>query len=330
MLPPPPPFRPLPLLGGPRAQTLLGALPRPGLSGFAHRAFERRFRLPDGGRLIAREHRRGGRPLVVILHGLTGDSEAGYALGLARALFDAGFDALRLNARGALGSEAESGGLHHAARSDDLLEVLRQLEGEAPALYVAGFSLGGSIALRMISQAAERLPVRLGGLFAVSPPLDLAACAERLRHGGFNRILTGRFLRAFARSLGRQPNLPALDIRPAEVAGLGSVLEFDRRVTAPANGYPSVEAYYRDASPLTHIAGARLPGLILHALDDPLVDPAGLEDPRLLARANLVIEALPRGGHVGFVAAGRIRARRRYAETRALAWFNALEARRPG
>lgn len=328
MLPDPPPFRPPPLLGGPTAQTLLGALPRPGLGAFARQAVERRFRLADGGRLLAREHRRGGRPLVVILHGLTGDSEASYALGLARALFGAGFDALRLNARGALDTEAESGGLHHAARSDDVLEVLRQLEGEAPALYVAGFSLGGSIALRLISEAAGRLPARLGGLLAVSPPLDLAACAERLRHGRLNRILTGRFLRAFARSLERQPNLPPLGIRPAEVAGLGSVLEFDRRVTAPANGYPSVEAYYRDASPLTHIAGARLPGLILHALDDPLVDPAGLSDPRLLSRPNLRIEALPRGGHVGFVAAGGARGRRRYAETRALDWFSALEARR--
>ena len=157
----------------------------------------------------------------------------------------------------------------------------------------------------------------------------MAACAERLRRGRFNRILTGRFLRAFARSLERQPDLPPLGIRPAEVPGLDSVLEFDRLVTAPANGYPSVEAYYQDASPLTFIARARLPGLILHALDDPLVDPAGLSDPRLQGRSNLRLELLPRGGHVGFVAAGGS-GRPRYAESRALCWFSALEARRLG
>jgi uncharacterized protein len=325
------PFETWPLLGGPTAQTLLGAVPRRGLRAFARGAQDRWFEVSGSGRLLARVHLAGPqRPLAVILPGLTGDSESVYALGLARHLYVNGFDTLRLNFRGALGTEAVAGGLHHAARSNDVLDVLQQLAPSTQSLYVIGYSLGGSVALRLAGVSSGNLPGNLRALAVVSPPLDLAACAERLLHGHLNRWLTRRFLRSFALTLARQPLPPLAGVQPAEVLKLPSVLAFDRLFTAPAAGYPSVEAYYTDASPLTWIHRAELPGLILHALDDPLVDPAGVRDPRLLARPNIQVEALHRGGHVGFVGRRRSDGPRHYAETRILAFLRGLEAGQKG
>lgn len=46
--------------------------------------------------------------------------------------------------------------------------------------------------------------------------------------------------------------------------------EFDREVQCPTWGYPTVDAYYRDASSSDSVLAIRIPFLALNAKDDPV------------------------------------------------------------
>src|SRR5215469_5724240 len=71
------------------------------------------FLMADGDRLVASLHRphpepggiQAGRPLVILIHGLTGSEDSVYIRTSARHLLERGYPVLRLNLRGAGPSE---------------------------------------------------------------------------------------------------------------------------------------------------------------------------------------------------------------------------------
>ena len=73
---------------------------------------------------------------------------------------------------------------------------------------------------------------------------------------------------------------------------------FDGLYIAPDAGYPSAEAYYADASAGPRLAGARVPGLVLSAADDPFV-PIGIFEPYHGMPAIAFVHP-PHGGHLGY------------------------------
>lgn len=328
-----------PVLGGGRRMTLLGALPRVGLAGFAADAEERRFALDDGSALVGRCHWQAGRrrdvPVAVLLHGLAGSAESGYVVGTAAKLFAAGFHVVRLNARNCGGTEHLARSIYHAAQIDDPLAVLRELSltDGFERLYQVGFSMGGSLSL-LAAAHPDRLPDALCGLVAISPPLDLDACSLRLQSTAFNRGLGRRFLQSFSAMLQTRERLFPGQIDLAALDAVRTLREFDRAFTAPLAGYASLADYYAAGSVRGRLHALDRPTLIIHALDDPVVDPAAFRERCWSALPLVRAEVSPTGGHVGFVGAARSRGPRgvdpdrRWAENRVVDFLHALEQRR--
>ena len=241
--------------------------------------------------------------LVVLLHGLGGSSEAGGVRRLGQVLAGAGFGVLRLNLRGAGPGRSLAAGTYAAACNRDLLPVLHQIAGlAAPApLLGVGLSLGGTVLLN----AALAEPGLLAGLVCVSSPLDLAACSDQIGRPR-NRLYQHWLLRRLiALTLGDPFGLdPAEQARLQGPGAPGSIRAFDAAITAPRWGYPSVEAYYRDASPLQRLlAGAPLPPtLLVHSLDDPWVPATATQQLAAAAPAATPAEVVltAGGGHNGF------------------------------
>src|SRR5204862_242566 len=78
-----------------------------------------------------------GRPLVVLIHGLTGCEDSVYILGAARHLLNLGYTVLRLNVRGAGPSRAYCGEHYHVGRTSDFRRVLWQLpDGDDPSVPI--------------------------------------------------------------------------------------------------------------------------------------------------------------------------------------------------
>lgn len=60
------------------------------------------------------------------------------------------------------------------------------------------------------------------------------------------------------------------DIDVERVKNAADIREFDKLFLAPASGYPTPGAYYRDGSCCDALLAVRTPLLALNALDDPV------------------------------------------------------------
>ena len=312
------PFRPHPLLPGGHLQTVAGwAWPRRFRAYPADEA--RLFEVEPGVRILARcrwQGDRGAAPATLVLvHGLGGSAEAPYVLGTARLAYEAGANVVRLNQRNCGGTEHLTPTLYHSGMSGDLAAVMRELTGRdgLSRILLAGFSMGGNLALKMAAEMGEGAPSAFSGVCAVSPPLDLKETALNLERTS-NRLYQRAFVRGLRRLVERKKELyPRLyDLRGLD--RLRTVRDFDESYTAPHGGFASADDYYARSSALSFIPRLRVPALILHARDDPLVPFGPLLRPETLKNPCIVTVMPPHGGHVAFVSSRK--KRRFWAEER--------------
>jgi predicted alpha/beta-fold hydrolase len=315
------PFRPHRLARGGHRQTLLGYFRRRNVA-WPHATEDMVVDAGDGVKLLLRASWQPGprdaRPALVLVHGLGGWDGAGYGLATGIMAFASGWHVVRMNLRGAGDGMGLSPVLYNAGVDADLLRVLEALEPRAPRLAVVGFSLGANLALLVLGRRPEQVPAGLQGAVAVSPPLDLAACAASLERPE-NRLYQLYFVRNLCRAYReRQAARPDLYAPGLEV-GVRTVREYDQRITARYGGYRDAADYYAQSSAGPRLIGIRHPALILAALDDPMIPIESVA--RWPLSSSVARELLPTGGHVGFVAPTRAPASF-WAAERALAFLN--------
>jgi predicted alpha/beta-fold hydrolase len=186
------------------------------------------------------------------------------------------------------------------------MAVLRELmerDGLA-AVAVAGYSLGGNLALRMAGEYGDDAPRQLKAFAAVSPTLDLAACVAALERAP-NWLYQWNFVRDLKQRVRRKARLYP-DIYPTRpLRALRTVREFDDRYTAPMSGFESAADYYHRASALRLIDRVARPTLIIAADDDPFVPVDQFREPAVTGNPNLKVIVTRHGGHCGFVEARR-------------------------
>ena len=126
-----PPFEPHPWLRGGHSQTIVGRY----LGGSRQRLVgsPREVPLADGDRLVIREsvpsRWEPPRPTALLVHGLAGSADASYVVRVGRRLSALGVRVVRVNLRGAGEGFGLARGIYHAGRSDDLRQVVDDLEG---------------------------------------------------------------------------------------------------------------------------------------------------------------------------------------------------------
>jgi predicted alpha/beta-fold hydrolase len=319
-------FEPHPLLRNPHAQTLVCAfLPRqfPRLP----RGVSREFETEPGTRIRGECHWQAvpkESPTLVLVHGLEGSSDSGYMRGLAERAFAAGWNAVRLNQRNCGGTESLTPTLYNSGLSGDYRAVLAELiERDAlPEIFIAGYSMGGNLVLKMAGELGDAAPPQLRGVAGVCACIDLARCADAL-------ALPANFLyeRHFVRNLKSRMRRKALlfpgkfDLEP--LARVRSVREFDDVITAKYCGFRNAADYYERSSALRVASEIRVPTLIVTAQDDPFVPFATFSDPAVAKNPHVHILAPERGGHCAFISrhAG---AQRFWAEARLMDFIAAL------
>lgn len=232
--------------------------------------------------------------LVVVIHGLGGDTESRYVLRTARSADEAGLSYLRLNMRGADRSGED---IYHAGQSDDLRAALASPRLAAfSRIYVVGFSLGGHIALRWATEP-HRDP-RVKALIAVCSPLDLRFGAHAIqRPAGLPyqwHVLRG--LKRMYRAATRRP----LPIPVERAVRLRTILEWDEEVVVPRFGFESRAHYYESQSVGPRLPDVDLPTLFVAAEGDPVVTADQLRPWLADASSAVEIAWTGRGGHVGF------------------------------
>jgi uncharacterized protein len=327
-----PAFVPHPALKNGHAQTLAGALMRRRFKLTAGNREERLFDIAPGVQVLGYcswQAERTAHPTLVLAHGMEGSTESRYMLGTAEKALAAGFNVIRMNVRNCGGTEHLSPTLYHAGLTDDLKQIIKEL-GERDGLgeiYLAGFSLGGNMALKLAGEYGSDAPPNLRGVIAVSPSIDLAICADAIELRS-NLIYHFKFITSLRNRLRRKARLFPDRYDVSRLRGIWTIRQFDDLITAPHMGFQNVAHYYERASSLPFIKQITVPTLIVHAKDDPFIPFAQFEGEEVTSNPNVTLIAPAHGGHVGFIAASGEGESRFWAETM-IVEFVRLISRRP-
>jgi predicted alpha/beta-fold hydrolase len=251
---------------------------------------------PDSGLRIADRE----RPLLVLFHGLEGNSNSQYARGLMHAATQRGWTGVVVHFRGCSGELNRLPRAYHSGDSAEINWILRRLRAQhiGGPLFAVGISLGGNALLKWLGEQGDAARHVVERAAAVSAPVDLHAAGNALEQG-FNMIYTKNFLATMKRK-----SLAKLLVHPgifdaAALHATRTLREFDDLVTAPLHGYAGVDDYYTRASSKPHLASITVPTLLLNARNDPFLPAAALPESHMLSAA--VTAAFPEeGGHVGF------------------------------
>jgi hypothetical protein len=300
-------FIPRSLLRGGHAQTLAAALlpRRNSLPAAEARLFNVEAGVADV-QVLCHCHWQAERRRVatlVLLHGLEGSSDAQYILGTAGKAWAAGMNVVRMNMRNCGGTERLAPTLYHSGLSADLGAVVGELirEDKLKRIFLAGFSMGGNITLKLAGEWGGEAPAEVRALAAVSPAMDLAACADAL-HRPANRLYEWNFLWGLKRRLRAKARLFPGRYETRGLRRLGSVRDFDDQVTARYCGFTGADDYYFRSSAARVVERIARPTLILHSLDDPFVPLTVETRAKALANPHIRLVETAGGGHCAFLA----------------------------
>ena len=154
---------------------------------------------------------------LIALHGLNGSSEAHYMRGLAAKAFARGMNVVRLNQRNCGDTEHLAEGLFHSGLTADAAHVVDELTrvDGLPAIGVAGYSLGGNLALKLAGEYGAHAPAALVGVAAVSPIIEISECTRALERPE-NWLYQWNFVRDLKRRMRRKDAVPPRPVRSVE------------------------------------------------------------------------------------------------------------------
>ncbi|MHA8106555.1 YheT family hydrolase [Aquirufa sp. 5-AUSEE-100C1] len=279
-----------------------------------------RLELPDGDFLDVDWHLRNGelheKPLLIVSHGLEGNSRRHYITGLIRSFPD--FHALAWNYRSCSGDPNQNLRFYHSGATDDLDFVIQEaLSRGVKDIYLAGFSLGGNLSLKWLGENGKKASQFVRKAVAFSVPLHLSSSSQQLTRWE-NRLYTHRFLQTLLEKVTEKSARYPQDITPSMLASIRSLYEFDNVITGPLHGFKDAEDYYERNSSLYFLSGIRVPTLIVNAKNDPFLSQECLPDQ--IDSDFVQIELPDSGGHCGFYPSNY--RGQTWAEQRAAAWFN--------
>jgi hypothetical protein len=250
---------------------------------------------------------RAQRLTAVLVHGLEGSSESQYVVGNANKLWRAGANVVRMNMRNCGGREYEMARrtptLYHSGLSGDVDAVMRHFiarEG-LERVGLVGYSMGGNLVMKLAGELGAGAPRQLRAVVGVSPAIDLDASAAAL-HRPENRLYEWRFVRRLLRRFRLKAMLFPQDYDDGRALGIGSLREFDDRITAFYSGFASAEDYYFRAAAARVVHQIAVPALIVQALDDPFVHITQQTLAAVEGNPCITLLETKHGGHCAFLA----------------------------
>jgi uncharacterized protein len=256
--------------------------------------------------------------LVVLTHGLEGDSHRQYIKGTARLFHANGFDVLAWNCRSCSGEMNRAFRLYNHGEIGDIGEVIdHALQQKAyDEIVLVGYSMGGNITLKYAGVNGTKLPSAVKRAIAISAPINLETSAELLDRAS-NRFYRNRFMKKLARKMMLKAAQFPDRIDLSKLKQVRRWKDFDDHYSAPVNGYLDADDFYHKASAIHFMPSLTIPTLLLNAQNDPLLSPECFPHELAGQMPSLFVETPSKGGHVGFMVSDD---EHTYAERRALSF----------
>ncbi len=238
------------------------------------------------------------RPLVILVHGMTGCETSSYILNAARHLLDRGYPVLRINLRGCGESRPHCREHYHIGRTADFRRVLAQLPDDLTdnGIVAVGYSMGGAMLLKYLGEEGSFSPLRAAA--TICAPLDLACTADhmmRRRNWLYHSYILNDLKKE---TLGEGGALT--DEERTVVRSARSVRDYDERFISPRYGFRGADDYYGLCAPLHYMPEIRVPTLVLAACDDPWIPAEYYRSFKWSDNPSLLSVMAEGGGHLGF------------------------------
>ncbi|MEZ4963453.1 MAG: alpha/beta fold hydrolase [Saprospiraceae bacterium] len=241
------------------------------------------------------------RKLIVLTHGLEGDSDRQYIRGMARLFLEKKWDVLAWNCRSCSGEMNRQQRMYHHGDIEDIggviAHALRTKDYES--IVLAGFSMGGNISMKYLGVHGKEVPAPIKAGIAFSSPTDLKAGAEVLDQRS-NFIYRNRFMRLLKikieQKVAQYPGVVDL----SRFNDIKAWWDFDEFFSAPLNGFAGADDFYEKASAKNFMAGITVPTLLVQAKNDPILPPACYPVELCRHHPHVFLEMPAHGGHCGF------------------------------
>ena len=289
-------YRPSRWLPGPHAQTIWASRFRSTPSPDTKRE---QVELDDDDFLNLYWLTQGNGPIVIIVHGLEGDSSSNNV----KAMFDVvrknGWNGVLLLNRNCGGFSNRLQRTYHAGETGDLDFVVNLVKKRFPdvPLMLYGYSLGGNTMLKWLGEKGDHAGISAAA--AVSIPFDLASSTAILDKG-FSKIYQKHFVDLMREAAKRKFRDLAPLFNPGDLNKIKTLWEFDEKVTAPLHGFVNADQYYSESSCKQFLKNICVPTLIMNSLDDPFLERNTFPGPKEISDM-VELEFLQNGGHAAFI-----------------------------
>lgn len=268
-------------------------------------------------------------PIVIILHGIIGDSQSEYFYDFVRTLYAHNLQPVVLVARGCGGLTLTSPSLFAGSKPFDLYETVQHLQERYPGrkLMAIGYSLGAAALLQYVSLCKYRCPSGLSLAACVSPPWCFKNTVKPsliLAIWSYFIALPLKLHYLSHHSTLRRYSEEYRTIHPLQVALVADVGAFDKlcyhtyhkcdRSSIAMTGqgetsktwivrgqrrYSSLQEYYHDISPCNMVGDIDTPTVAFSAEDDPLCQHQLCPEPSAFSDQLVVVKSKT-GGHLAF------------------------------
>jgi predicted alpha/beta-fold hydrolase len=240
-------------------------------------------------------------PLVVMFHGLEGNTDSHYVKAMATVAQQRGWAFSLVHFRGCSGEINRAPRAYHSGDHEEIDGVLKRFAQQYPqrSRRAVGISLGGNALMRWAGEHGAAAAAVVDSVVSVCSPLDLTASGHAIGRG-FNRwVYTPRFLKTMKpKAVQKWQQYPGLfDLEAALRAN--DLFEFDNVFTAPLHGFKDTDDYWTRAAAKPVMRHIAVPALAINALNDPFVPASSLPQARDVS-PDVTLWQPPQGGHVGF------------------------------
>lgn len=241
--------------------------------------------------------------IVILCHGLEGDSKRAYMNTCSDYFFKRKFNVLAWNYRSCGDEMNRLQRLYHHGSYDDLATVVNYVIAQGyKNIYLVGFSMGGALIMNYLGN--ENIPTNVKAAATFSVPISLKSSANTLKK--FPNVV---YFRNFKRTL-----VPKLRKKAAQFPRhlneemLGKIKSFDQiddYFTAPLHNFENKEDYYEKASPKSTVHNIRVPCLVVNAKNDPFLGKECYDTSLFENHPFVYFEQPDFGGHCGFTLRGK-------------------------
>jgi len=265
-----------------------------------------RLELADGDFVDLDWIKQGSQKLILLMHGLEGNTERHYMKGMAKKFSQQKWDVLAMNCRSCSGEMNRKMRLYNHGEIGDIGEVIEHalIQKNYEEITLVGFSMGGSIILKYLGVNGGQHPKSIKTAVAFSSPVDLHGSVAKLDEpecAFYKKRFMGMLYDKIKYKAEKYPDV--MDFN--NMKKVKNWKDFDHYFSAPLNGYKNADDFYTQASAINFMPDIQIPVLLVNAQNDPILTPSCFPIDFAKAHQFLHLEIPEKGGHVGFSSWGK-------------------------